>query len=309
MSFRVLQPNGLPHPYVMLLLAPLLWASSNVIGKQAKGWLSPAELTLYRWLLATLILSVTARRAIARDWCMLRQRWLWLFLVGGSGFGLFNIVLYSAFAQGASVANVSIITALIPLLVMLGSMLFWRQGGHALQWLGMALSFFGVLWLMTNGHPTAFVTGQFAPGDAIALGCSGIYAAYSLLMRYAPPVHWASLLWAMCLAGLLVALPFYVYGGVQSGFRLPSWQAVVLVVYVAICVSILSKLFYMESVIQIGANRAALAMNFLPLFGVLLGVAFFADEQLSANHGIALLLVLAGIFTSEWGVKRLSIRQ
>lgn len=71
-------------------------------------------------------------------------------------------------------------------------------------------------------------------------------------------------------------------------------------------VSIVSKLFYMEGVIAIGANRAALTMNLLPVFGALVGVAFFADEHLGGYVLIALLLVAAGIGLSERGARRLA---
>lgn len=50
------------HPYVMLFLAPLFWATSNVTGKLGKAWLSPYEFTFWRWLLATALLSLLFRR-------------------------------------------------------------------------------------------------------------------------------------------------------------------------------------------------------------------------------------------------------
>ena len=62
----------------------------------------------------------------------------------------------------------------------------------------------------------------------------------------------------------------------------------------------------MEGVIAIGANRAALTMNLLPVFGVLVGVAFFADKHLGGYVLIALALVAAGIGLSEWGARRLA---
>lgn len=294
----------LPHPYVMLLLAPLFWASSNVIGKAAKGLLMPAELTFYRWLLATLILSYFARHIIKQDLPTLKSRWLWLFIVGGSGFALFNIVLYTAFVQGASVIHVSIITALIPLGVVLFSALIFKEKISILQWLGIALAFLGVLVVVAKGHLFSLLHLDFARGDAIALLCTLIYVGYTLALRNSPQVHWASLMWAMCLAGLVVSIPFYGYGLMKHGFHMPSVSAVLLVIYVAIFVSIISKLFYMESVIQIGGARAALAMNLLPIFGSLLGVLFFADEHFDTYHFVALTLVMLGIFFSEWANRR-----
>jgi len=87
---KFLQANGLPHPYVMLFLAPLFWATSNVTGKLGKAWLSPYAFTFWRWLLATALLSLLFRRQIRADWPQLKARAGWLFVVGGSGFALFK---------------------------------------------------------------------------------------------------------------------------------------------------------------------------------------------------------------------------
>ena len=305
---KFLQANGLPHPYVMLFLAPLFWATSNVTGKLGKAWLSPYAFTFWRWLLATALLSLLFRRQIRADWPQLKARAGWLFVVGGSGFVLFNVVLYGAFARGASVVNVSMITALIPLAVLV-DVCFLRGRAHPLQWLGVALSFVGVLWLVSRGEPLALRENGIAPGDSLALVNVVIYAGYSLALRRAPPVHWASLLWAMCTAATLVSVPFYAAELWVRRFHLPPWQGWLLLAYVVLFVSILSKLFYMESVLVIGASRAALTMNLLPVFGALVGVAVFADERLGGYVLVALALVAAGIGLSEWGAMRLAFKR
>ena len=295
---KFLQANGLPHPDVMLFLAPLFWATRNVTGKLGKAWLSPYAFTFWRWLLATALLSLPFRRQIRADWPQLKARAGWLFVVGGSGF-----------ARGASVVNVSMITALIPLAVLLVDVGFLRGRAHPLQWLGVVLSFVGVLWLVSRGEPLALRENGIAPGDRLALVNVVIYAGYSLALRRAPPVHWASLLWAMCAAATLVSVPFYAADLWVRGFHLPPWQGWLLLAYVVLFVSILSKLFYMESVLVIGASRAALTMNLLPVFGALVGVAVFADERLGGYVLVALALVAAGIGLSEWGAMCLAFRR
>ncbi len=293
--------KGLPPPYVMLVLAPLCWATSNVTGKLGKDWLTPYEMTFFRWFIATLILSFFARRFIRQDWIIIKQHWLWLFIVGGSGFALFNIILYSAFSLGASVVNVSIITALIPFGVICFSAIIYKDQPHTLQWLGIGIAFMGVIWVLTQGQPLALTQYNFALGDSLALVTTGIYIAYSIALRHAPKLHWASMIWAMSLAGLVVATPFYGYDLAHNGLHLPDWRGWLMLLYIAIFISIISKLFYMESVIQIGANRAALAMNLLPVFGAVMGVLFFKDERMTVNHIIALGLVIIGIVCSEYG--------
>ena len=162
-----------------------------------------------------------------------------------------------------------------------------------------------MVWVVSKGNPRALLDTGLAQGDALALVTSAIYAGYSLALRRAPAVHWASLLWAMCVAAVVVSAPFFFWEGLTRGFHLPVWQAWLLLVYVAVFIAILSKLFYMESVIAIGAGRAALTMNLLPVFGALVGVTVFADERLGGYVLVALVLVAAGIFASEWGAARL----
>ncbi|UJF25197.1 DMT family transporter [Suttonella sp. R2A3] len=299
-----MKQNILPHPYVMLVLAPIIWASSNVIGKLARGVITPFELTCYRWLLAVLVLSWFGRKVIRTDWSVLKKRWLYLLLMGGFSFGLFNIILYSAFQIGAQVINVSIITALIPVGVLLINVLVFRERAHFAQWLGVLCAFIGVCVVLSRGDLSQLLQLNFARGDSLALLSTAIYIVYSVALRYAPKVHWLSLLWAMCVGGLLASLPFYAYGVNQGALSNFSWQSVAMVAYAAVVISIISKLFYMESVLQIGASRAALTMNFLPVFGALMGVAVFADEQLANYHVLSLLLVFSGIATSEYGAYR-----
>ena len=73
----------------------------------------------------------------------------------------------------------------------------------------------------------------------------------------------------------------------------------------AFFIAIVSKLFYMESVIAIGASRASLTMNLLPVFGAIAGMLVFADEHFSVHVMIALALVGSGIVLSEMGAARL----
>ena len=288
----------------MLFLAPLFWATSNVTGKLGKAWLSPYAFTFWRWLLATALLSLLFRRQIRADWPQLKARAGWLFVVGGSGFALFNVLLYGAFARGASVVNVSMITALIPLAVLLVDVGFLRGRAHPLAMAGGG----AVVCRRAVAGEQGRAAGV-APGDSLALVNVVIYAGYSLALRRAPLVHWASLLWAMCAAATLVSVPFYAAELWTRGFHLPPWQGWLLLAYVVLFVSILSKLFYMESVLVIGASRAALTMNLLPVFGALVGVAVFADERLGGYVLVALTLVAAGIGLSEWGAMRLAFRR
>ena len=300
------------HPYWMLGLAPVIWATSNITGKLSVGLLTPYQFTFYRWLCAALLLSLFAWPHIRRDWPQLWARKWWLLLWGGSAFALFNILLYAAFNSGAKIANVAIIHSVIPVLVIVGNQLVFKERNHPLQWLGVALATFGVLWLLSRGNLPALLHLPLQGGDALVLLTALIYAAYSMVLRHAPPVHWASLMWAMCVAAMLFSLPFW---GVEM-WRGGQWlatqadgaavlKAVLLVFYVSVFVAVLSKMFYMEGVIAVGASRGALVMNLLPVFNVMAAFVF-ADERAAFGwvHFTAMLSVFAGIALSEYGAYR-----
>ena len=56
----------------------------------------------------------------------------------------------------------------------------------------------------------------------------------------------------------------------------------------------------MNGVEGIGANRAGLFINLIPVFGTVLSVLFL-KETLHNFHLLAVALVMAGIAIAEWG--------
>ena len=71
-----------------------------------------------------------------------------------------------------------------------------------------------------------------------------------------------------------------------------------LLVFVVIGPSILSQLFFMRAIELIGPGRAGVFVNLVPVFAPLLAVAILG-EQLALYHGLALALVLGGIWIAE----------
>lgn len=303
----------LPHPYVMLLLAPVLWSTSNVCAKFSVGLISANQFTFYRWLAATLLLSVGAYQYIRRDWQVVKSRALWLFLWGALAFGIFNLLLYAAFQEGAKAINVAIIHSLIPMLTVMGAVIFLGEKMNALRYLGIAIAFFGVIWLLTKGQPLHILQWRPQKADSYILLSALIYAAYSLELRRAPNVHWTTIMWAMSLAALIIATPFFISDFLNNHQLLqihaPSQneviKAVILVVYVTIFVAILAKMFYMEGVIALGASRGVMVMNLLPICNAIMPLIIFADERhiFGMVHIIALGFVILGIVIAEIGAR------
>lgn len=314
---RLTTLNRLPHPYIMLVLAPVIWSTSNVIGKLSVGLIDPIQLTFYRWLVAFCILTFCFYGQIRKDWLVLNQHKRWIMLWGSGAFCLFNLLLYQAFSLGALAVNVAIIHSLIPVMTLLIVALLKRKRLHRLQLMGTLLALFSVGWLLTQGQLGQLLNWQFSLAEQFVLLSALIYAAYSAALSRAPKVHWASLMWGMSLAALLFASPFYLYDldlhrtllqQAQPNFG-QSVTAIAIILYVGVVIAVISKLFYMAGAIELGGERAALVMNLLPPLSALFAVMFFADERASWGwlQSVGLTGVLGGIALSEWGAWRASI--
>lgn len=79
---------------------------------------------------------------------------------------------------------------------------------------------------------------------------------------------------------------------------MPGPEAWAIIAYTAIFPSMVSQLFFIRGVAMLGANRAGLFINLVPIFGALLAVIILA-ESFKAYHLAGLVLVLGGIAMAE----------
>lgn len=285
--------------YGLLFLSTLFWGGNGVAGKLAVGHVSPMLLTAARWGFACLILLALGWRQLPADWPRLKPRLPLLSLLGFLGFAAFNLALYSALLFTTAV-NTSIEQAGIPLLIFLFNFIFFRTAAMPAQIAGFLLSLCGVALTAAQGEPARLFKLDVNFGDALMLIAVVGYAAYTVMLRFRPAVHWMSLMIVMTGAAFLTSLPF-VAGEFAGGAGIvPDAQGWGTIAYTAIFPSILSQIFYIRGVELIGPNRAGLFINLVPISGTLLAILLLG-EDFFAFHAAALALVLGGIALAEWG--------
>lgn len=283
--------------YVLLTLATLFWAGNAIAGKLATGVISPVGLTFYRWLVACLVLTLLAFRQISADLPNLRAHAGRLFTLGAVGFAGFNLALYQALHHTTAL-NVTIEQSCMPVLVVLGSFLLYRERVSKLQLLGVAITIGGVWITASRGQPLSVLSLGLNRGDAIMLIGVLSYATYTLCLRTRPRLRAGSLLWALTLSATTVAAVFYAYEVWLHGMQWPGARGWYLIAYTSLLPSLLSQHLYIHGVTTLGENRAGLFINFVPVFGAILAVLILG-EQLRPYHGVGLLLVLSGIALAE----------
>ncbi len=297
----------LDRPYLILVLTVAFWGGNVVAGKAAVGHVDPYALMILRWAGALLAILPFALGALRRDWPVIRSHW-WLFAIYGSiGFAAFNMLVYVA-AYFISGVNNALDQVAINILVMLANFILFRTRVRALQLVGVGLTIAGVAVTATHGDLGRLLALDINFGDGLVLIACVAYAAYSILLRYRPATDWKSFLVATFTAALAASIVFQI---VANGGIAPFVAAVphvtplgwLIVLYTILFPSLISQVLYVRGVELIGANRASLFINLIPLFGAL-GSVLLLGETFEAFHMVATALIVCGIVLAEWAARR-----
>ncbi len=291
--------------YGLLVLTALIWAGNSVAGKIGVGHIDPILLTSLRWIAAVAVIIPLSFRRLRADWAMVRQNWPLLIGSGVVGFGLFNMLLYTALNH-ANVVNVMIEQAGIPILIFAGNFVLFRTRATVLQLSGYVLTLIGVAVTAAQGELARLLGLQLNIGDALMLLAVVLYAGYTVTLRWKPNIHWQSLLAVQAVGGLLACVPFFGWHYAHVPLVMPDATGWGVVVYAALFPSLVAAAAYIAGVELIGANRAGIFINLLPIFGVLLSVVILR-APLHGYHFVAIALVCAGIVLSERG-RALAVR-
>ncbi|MFN4166044.1 MAG: DMT family transporter [Ferrovibrio sp.] len=299
--FQSIQPivQGLySSPYLLLVLTTAMWGGHSVVSRLAVGEISPASLTCLRWLVVASIMFAVSGRGLREHWPTLKPRLWYLGAMGTLGYTGYNTLLYWS-AHTTTAINIGIINAAMPALIFIGAFMMFGQRVRLLQWIGMAVSMVGVVVTAAKGDFATLLALTINRGDILILIATVLYAGYSVLLRNRPLVPGLVFFAAMAPAAAISSIILLGVEIMAGEFYIPTWKGWLVLLYVAIFPSLLSQIFFIRAVELIGAGRAGLFTNLMPLFST--GFAMLIlSEQLALYHVAALVLVLGGILLAEW---------
>jgi drug/metabolite transporter (DMT)-like permease len=295
-----------PRLFLLLSLPPLLWAGNAVLGRMLVGLVPPMTLNLLRWVFAVAILLPLAWRAL-RPWSRIRERWGYLFAIGVLGAGTYNSLQYLALVSSTPI-NVTLVASSLPVWSLVVGMAFFGERPARQQLLGAALGMGAVVLVLSRGSWDLLLGVRFVPGDlCMVLAVIG-WSFYSWLLAR-PPAHmrgerrpdwnWAGFLLIQALFGLIGS---GVFSATEQalGTHPVAWSLPVLaaLLYTALGASILAYRCWGLGVAEGGPMLASLFNNLTPPMAALLSGALLGEAP-KAYHGLAFLLLLAGIWVSS----------
>ncbi len=280
---------------ILPLATSILFAGSFIAGKFTTADLGPLTTSLCRYLIALLFLSALIGHYKLNALKVARRDLAALGLLGLSGIAGYHYFFFLSLRY-TEVANTAIINASSPVLtgfvasLLLGERLGWRN------YLGIGLTFSGVVVLLTRADPNRIVDWQFNTGDLLMLMAVVCWVIYALLLktlvtRYSSfTLTYYGVLSGVAILALLalVEQPF----AQVSAMSAASWYSIL---YMGLFASGIGYLLYTYSVASLGPTRTAGAVYALvPVFVVVLAWLFF-DQPITAPMMLSMTLILTGL--------------
>lgn len=290
--------------YAALLLIVILWGTFPTTAKVALRDLSPFLICTFRAAIASAFLALSVARSGAATPRPLTAATLRsLFVLGFLGLVMSTQVTYLGIAT-TTAANAALLQAASPVIVALGARVVLGERLRRPQWLGIAISTFGVLLVVTDGRLAALRPADLRLGDFLTLVAQVGWMGYTVygtrvLADLSPTLATAG----AYVCGTLLLLPI---AALSIPFfpvpRLASPLAWAVVVYQALPGAI-AHVWWYRAVERVGATRAAIFQNVTPVVGLLLATTLLrepVDRWLVVGGG----LVLAGVGLTTRGQER-----
>lgn len=285
--------------HFLLLLAVLFWSGNFVVGRYISNEISAIELSFYRWFFVFVILIpyyVFNFKSINE---YIKKYFLKLCFFAFISVTIFNTFVYIGL-ETTTATNALLINSSTPIIIILLSSLILKKHLNKIEILGVALSTFGVLYVILKGNISEILNLTITSGDLWILVAASIWALYSVLLKYKPKeIKALDFLFLIVFFGTFFLFILF-YG---SGYEFTSQiyenkKILYTLIYVAIFPSILSFYFWNTGIQEIGANKVGQYGNLMPIFGSVLAY-FCLDEELHTYHFIGLFLVLIGIYLTQ----------
>lgn len=282
-------------PILALLSAMLLWASSFIALKIAFRGFDPMVVIFGRMMVASLCFLVIGKR-LARSLDYRPGDYKPLLFMAFCEPCLYFIFEAKAI-ENTSASQAGLLTAMLPILVMISATFLLKEVNSKKSWFGAILAVIGVCWLTAESTPTADapnpVLGNFY--EFLAMVCATGYtiSLKQLTRRYSPFLLTA----VQAVTGTLFFLPLMFLPGhtLPASFPLVPTLAVI---YLGAVITLGAYGLYNFSLKHVPASRAAIFVNLIPVFSVLLGWLVLG-ETLSPPQWLAAAVVMAGVFLSQ----------
>ena len=288
---------------LLLLMAQLFWAGNFIIGRAMHTAIPPFTFAFYRWLLVSILLLPWTFRSCMRYQTVIKHHWCSIAI-----WSVLSIVIYTPFIylglRSTSVLSGSLMTATIPVLIVLLSAFIIRYALCFKIVIGIVLSLIGVLLILTHGQVMRLIGVHYNIGDVIIfIGAITWALAAVLYKKFAIPLPPVIFLSITSIIGTIILFPCFLMEHHLGHSMHYHWITFASIAYTALFSSIIAFSCWNMGIQQVGPATSGYFLNLLPVFSSLFAIMFLG-ESLHVYHVMGFSLVFIGIVLSTFQKKK-----
>ena len=277
----------------------LIWGAAWPVGRLLAEGLPTVSIAVIRYVIVVPVLLLILR--LREGAIHIRREWIPTLVL----LGLLSTTLYQIFflygVKYAAASDDSIVIGAGPVMIGVLASVYAQERLTKWKILGLLVGLSGVV-LIGFLSPNTGVLNRPLGLSLVFFGALS-YALYTILLRRfvqktnfnQEGIHVSSLSinsW-MAVFGLIFLAPFsLVEQPWNYTWNFNSWIGIL---YLALLSTIVGYYLYIEGVTKIGAGRASIFSNLVPVFGVLTS-ALILQEAVSVWTVVSLLLILTGVY-------------
>lgn len=282
--------NGLIYLQLMFVMAT--WGLNIVSIKYLTQHMDIQALAAVRIVIAFITVTLIMKARGSRIPKLGGAQLGWVALAGFLVVYAHQVALVSGL-RVSSAANGTLIMATSPLLSAFLAAIFYREKLTATRIAGALLGLLGVGMVVAGSGAQLGLTGW---GDAVVFVAVLVFVFGGLVIqRMSRMMDPLGMLWYMYLAGGVMLVGHAAL--TPSSYHADTWQMTwwpwAVLMFSAVVASGVSNIVWNAGIARLGISRAALFVNWLPIFGLLFA-ALFLDEHVTLTHVVGLSCVLGG---------------
>ena len=282
---------------LLLILVSFVWAGSFIVVESATQEINPIDLGFLRFLVATplLILIALFRKKKLR---LPKKELPWLIVLGLSGVTFLYVFQFLGINYtNASTASVLINTNVIFIAILSGA--FLHETLTKKRVAGILLSFIGVVIIMFSDLSKQEFTfsSLFFIGCILMLLSAFCWALYSLVGKRLLNTYDEFVITTYAFTfGTILYIPFVALHIVPTLIQI-SFDGWLAVLYLALVCSIFGYLGWYYALKHTDASKAAVFLNFIPLFTILM--SFVLGASFTMFFFLGAVLIMYGVYITQ----------
>ncbi|WP_196894615.1 DMT family transporter [Aureivirga marina] len=282
--------------YTFGIVSTIFWAGNFIAAIDIHESIPPITLNFFRWVVATIVLIPFSIKIInKKNFVLLKKHFFFLSILSITGVSILNTFIYKA-SQTTSAINLSLIETSAPIFVVLISILFLKHKIIFREILGILITFFGVIYLITSGSFEKLLMLEFKSGDLYMLAAAFSFSIYSIFFKRKPKElsnHF--IIFYTMILGNIFTIPFLIFEILHYKTAiLFDTKTVLAILYVGIFASLAGYYLWNKALLYIGPVKTSIVYYLLPVFTSILGTIYLG-EHFTITNLISMIIIIFGV--------------